>query len=173
MPVQPQGRVNYNQLNSGLLGMIPGGIMEDLGGEGILDLIRKIAKPADKVVEDKDLLVTGPKTLDDMSADVIKWAKRDFGDKIKPGLNVFPTEEGAHSLVYGSSKGEPVAVAHVFNGATKGLFADKTKGLLGQKGAMALGKEILKMGAAKPMEGGIISPDTYRLLQHLAKIGGK
>lgn len=172
---QPQRKLTPEQLNTAIGGLFPSpmGVIESKGGAGIMDLIKQMTQgggfKGHEVVGD----------ITDWGQDFIKEYSKNYGGILDPGMNTIPTGNRNMfgqilHLIYADSKGEPVAMAEIHptasGMATKAIATDKSKGLLGGKAAMTLGKKILEMGAALPVEGDFISQDTYKLLQHLAKV---
>lgn len=96
----------------------------------------------------------------------------------EPGISIGPARLGNHTdvtrIVYRGPEGQPIAcadVVHTFDlihersvAKVINFAADNTKGVLGARAAIEVGKQLVEMGALA--EGGDISPDAKKLLHN-------
>lgn len=177
MPISAPREVTNNSLTD--LMPIPMGIAEQVGKEGLLGLIQKLAGTED-LASHVNPNFSKERFAKDLLEDFNSTIEQD-NMTLEPGVHVFPlgTMGKAKQLMFIGPGNKVIGGATVNEMAnapgkfyTSEFAIDKSKGLLAAKAAAHLGKKLLEMGAADIGEGAI-STDTYNMIQHLAKMFGK
>lgn len=149
---------------SGLL-PVPMGIFEGPEGEGLLQLVRKLVKHPKVAMEQGGVTFDPPMRPEHVKSMLNMTRLMHADQELIPGLNIMKNGD----ILYVGPNGDLIGAAATRGNQVEHFYTDKSKGLLAQKAAAEIGKELLKSSRVSFERGGSITKDTYNLLLSLLK----